>query len=152
MPSANDLAILSQHSQTYHLRLDLLDTDFIKIGEVSGIATALTYSMSADSDIRANASLTMQVGDPSYLADSFSNVWLNRLVRLNYGLEDTAGNIAWYLWGSMLMNENPYTYDEKTQELSLTRMRITSRLSREIEMLASIFIFSPQIMLIAFCW
>jgi hypothetical protein len=127
MPTQTDLDILNQHSQTYHIRLDLLNTSYVKIGELSGVATSLTYGLNADSDIRVNASLTLQV-DTSDM-NMAPSAWMNRLIRLYYGLEDSSGTVVWYLWGSMLLSDNSYAYDETTQTLSLTLVDMMAALT-----------------------
>lgn len=129
MPTSADIAILNQSNLTYRIRLDLLDDNLIKIGELEGDALSLSYSSTAESDIRSTISLSMYVADEHYLVESQSKVWLDRLVRVYFGLDDHEEETHWYLLGSYLMSENSYTFNAESQELSISLVDMMAALT-----------------------
>lgn len=115
----DDISLALNKQTNTKLRLDILDTSYTKIAELSGYATSLTWSITASSDIRRIANLTMVVYDKDYLAQSHSFVWLNRIIQVNVGSVDAYGVTHWYLIGSFLIADNTVTYGATTQSLTL---------------------------------
>jgi len=115
----DDINLALSKRKNLALRLDILDTSYENVGELTGYATALTWSNTASSDIRRVANLTMFVPNKSYLAQSHSFVWLNRIIQVNVGLVDSSGTTHWYLIGSFLIADNTVTYSATSQTLSL---------------------------------
>ena len=103
------------------IRLDLIGTDFVKIGEIEGLATSISYNIAADSDIRRTCSLSMYVQDDAYIANSFGNIWADRLIYLYCGIRDPEADwYVWYMIGSFMQSGTSYQYDETSKELSLS--------------------------------
>jgi hypothetical protein len=115
----DDIILILSRRKKLALRLDILDTSYEKVGELTGYAISLTWSNTASSDIRRVANLTMYVPDKTYLAHTHSLVWLNRIIQVNVGMVDSLGDTHWYLIGSFLIADNTVSYSATTQTLSM---------------------------------
>jgi len=123
--------ILAQNIQL-SLRIDLLDTDYITIGELQGYAISLSPSISSTSDVRRIMSLKMKLPDAEDLPAFIDNLWLDRLIRPYLGIDDDSGTPTMYLLGTYLLSDNRFSYNATTQEvdMSLVDMMAASTESR----------------------
>lgn len=115
-----DIDIALAQRQKVSIRVDIHDTDDEKIGELSGVATALSWNIASDSDIRRTATLSMYVQDRSYLVESHNLIWLNRKLKMYVGLDDESSTTHWYLIGSFLFADNTYSFNATAQEMSMS--------------------------------
>ena len=113
-----DRALLLLGNRKSLIRVDLLDSDFEVIEELSGHVISLSLTISATSDIRRVCNMQMHVENKADLSSTSQRIWYNNLIQIHHGIND--GNTThWFLLGSFLLNENSYTYNATTQELSM---------------------------------
>lgn len=116
-----DIALIKSKYQSRKLRLDLYDTDYVKLGEMTGKPTSVTVNISATSDIRRTSSLVMQLESGTELATGLGAVWLNRLVMMYVGIKTPSmETYAWYQVGSFLIANSSYKFNRTTHELTLS--------------------------------
>ncbi|MEG2381077.1 MAG: DUF5048 domain-containing protein [Oscillospiraceae bacterium] len=120
-PQQRDLEILRQSNRNVYLKIDLLDRSFKTIGNVEGEATADSYSMDANSDIRTTYNFTLVVGDSSFLIGRDKKIWFNKYIRVYVGFyHQRSREIIWYPMGVFLFDKAGYSYNNSTKELSLS--------------------------------
>lgn len=115
-----DIDLLLTHTVLdKYIRIDVLNTSYVKTGELQGLAISLTPNISNSSDIKRTCSLKMVLQDKTDLSAALYGLWINRIIKPYLGLYD-GNSTTWYLIGSFLISENGYTYDATTQELDLS--------------------------------
>ncbi len=115
-----DIDLVLSNRQHSHIKFLVYDESDTLLDELTGFATSFTWNNLSDSDIRRTANVTMYVPDKSYLVESSSVVWLDNKVKIYVGLENAAGAITWYIVGTYLFSDSSYTFNETTQEMSIT--------------------------------
>lgn len=113
-----DQTLLLLGNRSSHIRVDLLDSNFTLIEELVGHVISLSPTISSTSDIRRVCSLQMHIENKADLSSMSQRIWYDNLIQIYHGIND--GNATtWYLLGTYLLNENSYTYDAATQEVTL---------------------------------
>lgn len=116
--TVQDRALLLLGNRGSRVRVDLLDTDFELIEELVGHVISLSPTISSTSDIRRICSLQMHIENKANLSSMSQRIWYDNLIRVYHGIDD-GNTVHWYMLGTFLLNENSYTYDAKTQEVTL---------------------------------
>ena len=83
-PTQEDINILTQHIRTPKVNVFILDFGLKTLGVIKGTLTSEDLSINVDSDIRKTASLSMIVKDNTVDLGENKNIWLNRLVRIEF--------------------------------------------------------------------
>lgn len=125
MPTQLDKDLILQSVHDVGMSLALLDSDFTVLDEIQGRVVSMTSTVSATSDIRRTASVTIGVLGGVFSSENFEVTWLDRLVKVSIGLLNGT-NYKWYLFGHLLLDSNAYSYDETTNELTLSLVDMMS--------------------------
>lgn len=118
-----DLMLVLQQSsapQTCRLKIEVLDRNQQYVGEIEGIVSG-SVSISAESDIRRTASVTLQ---PTYTQhiklEEGGLLWLDKDIRLSVGLYDVRKeSYHYYPLGYYVYTDTSATYDAATNQLTV---------------------------------
>ena len=121
MATSADIALIQKRMYNIKFKLVLYDNDsYIPEKELQTTARAVSCTISAESDIRRTASLTMTVEDEEFMTDDFEIAWVDKRIELYIGIEDNAGTFQYYLLGTFLLDTDNSTYDATSRELVLS--------------------------------
>jgi len=100
---------------------ELGDVEATVVQEMDGDVLALSQSIDRNSDIRRTISVSIHLDDPSYFESVFSAIWLNRLIRIQFGLfNPSISEYRWFGLGDYMVTSNDYFYDAQTNQLNLS--------------------------------
>ena len=119
-PTQEDINILTQHIRTPKVNVFILDFGLKTLGVIKGTLTSEDLSINVDSDIRKTASLSMIVKDNTVDLGENKNIWLNRLVRIEFEIfnEATNKNLK-YNRGIYVLSEYSLLYSSTQYSLSI---------------------------------
>lgn len=120
-----DLQLIKQPIFNIRYKLELLSSLYVVEQEIQATASSITCTISAESDIRRAASLTITVEDEQFTTDNFEINWIDKLVRFYIGIENlSSGEYQYYLLGTYLLDGDNSKFDATTNELHLNLVDI----------------------------
>lgn len=120
-PTENDIRLLKAPGKIWRARIEVLNRRFQCLCEIQGEALEMSLMIDAASDIRRTCTLTIHVLSPAYGIDEQSYFWLDKLIRVSYGLYDAAfGIYRYYPLGVYMLSDNSFLYSAKDRRLTLT--------------------------------
>ena len=106
-----------QTIRNIHVRLDILNFNFIVVDSIEGNALSGELQINANADIRRTCNLTFVVTDNKLEVQTGGQIWLDKMIQVYVGIEDIqTGDIAWTNMGIYLINQPTYQYDTMTFE------------------------------------
>lgn len=103
------------------MKLSLLDSSYWEVEQLQGELVELSLTVAADSDIRRVSSMTLHMGEPEKLNTDYLSVWVERMVRMYYGIYDPdTQDVRYWLLGSFLFTSTSYTVDALNHQMSLS--------------------------------
>ena len=119
-PTQEDINILTQHIRTPKVNVFILDFGLKTLGVIKGTLISEDLSINVDSDIRKTASLSMIVKDNTVDLGENKNIWLNRLVRIEFEIfnEATNKNLK-YNRGIYVLSDYSLLYSSTQYSLSI---------------------------------
>lgn len=125
-----DIDVLMQSSREVFVKIQLLSAQGQVLDELQGDVIDGDVSIDAESDIRRTCNLDLYVKDRSLFVGEKRKVWLDKTVRLYYGIRhQRTQEILWYPLGIYLFNEQSYEYSAVTHTLSVSCADRMSRLT-----------------------
>lgn len=120
----------NQVVQNRYVKIELLNYQYQTVDEISGIATAGSFTISATSDIRRTGSISFVINDSTFEVNSGSKIWLDKYIRLFIGVEDLfAGEITWTNYGMYIIDAPNYSYNPSTNTMTLTLLDLMAKLT-----------------------
>ena len=127
-----DFELVTQPVKQTSMRIQLLDDAYNVVEQMSGKLLSLGMTVSADSAIRRVVNASMTIDDTEALGASYFGAWMNKMVRIQYGIEDrSAGETRWFLLGSFLFAESGYQIDIGNRALSINLADMMSAATQE---------------------
>ena len=88
--------------------------------------------VSAESDIRRTCNLTLHVKDASYLAARDKKIWMDKYLRVSYGIYDPlAREYRFYAMGIYVLLNGSYAFDEASKTLSVSMVDLMALITQE---------------------
>lgn len=116
-----DFELVINQNKTIFLRVSLLNDAYQEVRALEGEMLEMSFSVSSDSAIRRVANASLYVNDSSDLGKNYFGMWMDRMIRLQYGLWDPAlQETRWFLLGSFLFTASGYRFDASSRVLSLS--------------------------------
>ena len=113
----------SQHNSTDGKRI---------VKDIEGDAISLALSIDSKSDIRRVVSLSMHLDDHEYFENTFTTIWLNRLIQVQFGMLDVdIGDYVWFPLGIYMVTTSVYNYSATTQQLQLSVADLMASVTEE---------------------
>jgi len=89
--------------------------------EMSADVLNMSMTISAESDVRRIIALSAHMDDPQYFEATFASAWLNKMIRIRFGLWDfSLGQYKWFDLGTYMIARSDYTYSSEAQQLDLS--------------------------------
>ena len=124
-----DIDLMKSRNKQVQIKVSLLDEQYGEVENLSGRIKAISYDISAESDIRRTCSLTLLVSKDKINTD-FEKAWINRMVELHCGVYSRTQKVyVWYSLGRMLMINGNTTYAATTQEVKLSLVDMMATLT-----------------------
>lgn len=128
--STNQLKVAKQPIQKKYVWLELMNSDYQILDELSGVTISGNISITADSDMRRTCSLSMVVENSSFEVTPGGEIWLERYVRVVIGTEVLYSNeIEKTNCGIYIIDAPSYTYNSSTHTLTLCLLDLMSKLT-----------------------
>lgn len=121
--NARDLRLISQRQLNLRVKIDVYDErnnnhlDQLECGIVNA-----TFSISADSDVRRTASLTVTpVKNKRLRFEKDGIIWMNRVIKMQIGVEDIRNReYVYYKNGTYVFTNYGAVYDATTNQIELS--------------------------------
>ena len=116
-----DLNLLRQGTQEIYLKVELLNKNMKVIDSLSGVVIDDNFSANNDSTQRRLYSCTMLVTDSSFIIGRDKKIWLDKRIRVYYGIKSLrTKEIIYYRIGTFVYVNMDYRYSQTEKTLSLT--------------------------------
>lgn len=120
---------LQQH-RTIHIRVELLNYQFIVVNQLGGVVLDGSISEDANSDVRKTCNITMCVKSGDFDVATGGQIWLDKYIRIYVGIENIRSDeIVWFNKGTYLINQPSLEYDAETYTLSFQGVDLMSKLT-----------------------
>lgn len=128
-----DLDLLSQTNKIIYTKIELLNKDFKILDTIEGNLISDSLSIDSESAIRRTYDVTLHVNDLSWSIGADKKIWLDRYVRVHIGYYHILSKqIKWYCQGTFVMTQGSYSYDEATNNLSLSCLDLMANLTGDV--------------------
>lgn len=124
--------VSKQNNRTLHILIYILDFQFRKIAELSGIVLDnSTFSIDANSDIRRTCNLSIIPTSSDFDITANSDIWIDKYIQVKVGIEDTSNNneIVYTNKGVYLINNPSKVYSATSNQLTITGIDLMAKLT-----------------------
>ena len=122
--------ISKQSIRNKYVKIELLDFNYMTVGELQGNVISGSVDVQANSDLRRSCTLSLVVTDSSFNVEAGGKIWLDKLIKIQVGIDDIrTGQVVWSKLGIFLINQPSYTYDAETHTLSFQGLDLVARLT-----------------------
>lgn len=124
--------VSKQNNRTLHILIYILDFQFRKIAELSGIVLDnSTFSIDANSDIRRTCNLSIIPTSSDFDITANSDIWIDKYIQVKVGIEDTSNNneIVYTNKGVYLINNPSKVYSATNNQLTITGIDLMAKLT-----------------------
>lgn len=130
-PTDEDYALLDQTNIEYYMKIDVLNSDGTILDTLDGIVQYGNESISATSDVRRTASITMVPLDngmtlsdgtskPKLDLSERSNIWIDKRAILSIGIKSMRTDfVKYYRLGTFVFTDTSISYDATTNQMSV---------------------------------
>ncbi len=87
IPSPYELSIINQHTKDIYIKVELLNSKFETINKFDGDLISGNYSNDSESNSRRTFNCQMLVKDDSMFVGHDRKIWLDRYIRIYYGIK-----------------------------------------------------------------
>ena len=124
--------VSKQNNRTLHILIYILDFQFRKIAELSGIVLDnSTFSVDANSDIRRTCNLSIIPTSSDFDITANSDIWIDKYIQVKVGIEDISNNneIVYTNKGVYLINNPSKVYSATNNQLTITGIDLMAKLT-----------------------
>lgn len=115
-----------------HCKVQLLDTNYNVVDELSGVVISYSFSMSTSSNIRRTGtlSLTPYGQEDYYKIQVGSKIWMDKYLKIYMGIEEVhSGEIAWTNMGIYLINNPSHVISSTDNTITLELVDLMTKLT-----------------------
>lgn len=122
--------VSKQNQRKLKVKINLLNYSFNIVDELSGVVLDYNFNVSATSDIRRTASITLTPTDSSFDIKSGSKIWLDKYIQIYMGIENIKTNeYVWTNMGIYLINNPNHNYSASNNTMSLQLVDLMARMT-----------------------
>lgn len=130
MVTANQYNTSLQKVQNRYVKIELLDSNYLTVDELSGNVVGGNLTIDAESDMRRTGSIELVVTDSSFEVESGGKIFLDKMLKVSIGIEiGWSGEIEWNKCGLFIIDAPSYRYDTQTNTLSLSLLDLMAKLT-----------------------
>lgn len=115
-----DIDILSSHSKVAYCKIELLNRDMQILDSLEGVVFNDSFSCTGESTTRRSYNCDIIVKDSTFTIGPDKKIWINKYIRVYYGLETPRVKKKYYLLGTFLFSDTNYSYSSTENKLSLS--------------------------------
>ena len=120
MPTQAEYNVTKQQQRELYVKINLLNFKFQIVDELSGVLLSDSFTISATSDIRRTANITITPTDSSFDVGFGNKIWLDKYVQVYRGIKDVhTDEIVYTNMGIYLINNPSKTYNATENVISL---------------------------------
>lgn len=128
-----DLNLLAQTNKIVYTKIELLNKNFKILDTIEGNLISDNLSIDSGSSIRRTYDVTFHVNDSSWGVGADKKIWLDRYLRIYVGYYHISSKqIKWYCQGVFVIAQGSYSYDETTNNVSLSCLDLMANLTGDI--------------------
>lgn len=128
-----DLNLLAQTNKIVYTKIELLNKNFKILDTIEGNLISDNLSIDSESSIRRTYDVTFHVSDSSWSVGADKKIWLDRYLRVYVGYYHILSKqIKWYCQGTFVISQSSYSYDETTNNISLSCLDLMANLTGDI--------------------
>lgn len=128
--SSSQYTTSNQSIRNLHIRINLLDFNFLNVNNIEGLSIDGSISINAKSDIRRTGNVSFVVTDSSFNIQKGGQIWLDKYIQIEIGIDDIRTNeIAWNNLGIFLINQPSYSYDAVTKQMSFQCVDLMAKMT-----------------------
>jgi len=132
MITQRDKNIVNQSAKELFVTVELLNRDMKVIDSIEGKLISDSFSIDANSAVRRTYSMDLLVTDSTMLIGGNGRIWMDKYIRPYVGIKELrTGEIVKYLKGTFTILDGNYSYDQLTNQLSLSCSDLMSELNGE---------------------
>ena len=137
MPTQKQYDVTLQPIRQIDCKIAVLDYDYTLLDEISGITTHISLNVTADSDIRRTANVSINLKDDisqnqnhAFYWTAGNAYWFNKYIQIYTAIKDvfTDENV-WVNQGVYCINAPSITYDAITNELTFQAVDLVSKMT-----------------------
>ncbi|SHO53704.1 DUF5048 domain-containing protein [Anaerocolumna xylanovorans] len=115
-----DIDILRQSNKQIFSKIELLNHNFKIIDSIEGNLISDSFSIDSNSTIRRTYNCEIYLSDKSLVVGANKKIWIDKFIRPYIGIIHQRSNeIVWYLMGTFTFNDNTYSFDSTSRNLSM---------------------------------
>ena len=127
-----DIELLTTRNRSVAIRLELLNKREQIIETLEGECINSQLSLASTSDVRRTCALTLYVKDASYIVSENARIWLDKYVRLSYGIWDMiAKDYRWYVLGQFMFASSDYAFTATEKTVSAPLVDLMAMFTQE---------------------
>jgi len=122
--------VCKQSNRNIRIKINILDSNYQILDEISGNVITGNVSIDANSDIRRTCSLSLSVTDDKFTIVSGGEIWFNRYVQIFVGIDKiNTDEIVWINIGIYLIDAPAWLYDSQSKTLSFNGLDLMSKMT-----------------------
>ena len=137
MPTQKQYDVTLQPIRQIDCKIAVLDYDYTLLDEISGITTHISLNVTADSDIRRTADVSINLKDDisqnqnhAFYWTAGNAYWFNKYIQIYTSIKDVRTNEdIWVNQGIYCINAPSISYDAITNELSFQAVDLVSKMT-----------------------
>lgn len=137
MPTQKQYDVTLQPIRQIDCKIAVLDYDYTLLDEISGITTHISLNVTADSDIRRTADVSINLKDDisqnqnhAFYWTAGNAYWFNKYIQIYTSIKDVRTNEdVWVNQGIYCINAPSISYDAITNELSFQAVDLVSKMT-----------------------
>ena len=128
--TASQLNVSKQKIQEKYMKIELLNHNFQVVDSLEGVTLNGSITIDANSDMRRNATLKFAITDSSFEVESGGKIWLDKYIRLYYGIYSILENeIIYTKLGTFVLDAPSYEYDRTNNSIQVSLLDLMSKLT-----------------------
>lgn len=131
MPTQLEYNTTRQQQRELYFKFNLLNFNFQKVDELSGVILSDTWTIDSTSDIRRTATLTLLPdNDESYKVQAGNKIWLDKYIQVYIGIRDIiTDEISYTNMGIYLINNPSQVFSSTDKTITLQLVDLMAKLT-----------------------
>lgn len=120
-PSQVEIQAVKQHAKDIYIKIELLNRELKIQDTIEGNMISDNFTIDSESKQRRTYSCEMCVSDSSFLLGEDKKIWIDKYIRVYYGIRSTRyREVVWWILGTFTYLNANYRYSATDNTLSLS--------------------------------